>query len=704
MLTDDKVLQTVKQQLKKTRSTIGEQYKNTDKCYAFYDAEDSSYKDSIQFTDTVGNKKRAEVVFNEIKSSIDMVAGFFSQNRRQAKFIARLETSPIADLYSRYMNGIYSYHRDNTNADQLESMQDKEVLIAGYSAIETDLSYVVGQSTTNPYGEITKLKLNPKCVGWDTRAEQVNLLDSRWAYYHFDMDLQDALNLFIGSKSEQFGQAEGESTLEGGYNYNPFGGVYDKIKEMDSVEWADKENDRVRIYNHQWFEYEKFYRAQNPVFLAQTPQDALFARAKLEVIAENTKIKTADNINYDDAFKLDPNSEELVFDDETRKALQKEFGDLIQPIAFVRKAYYTAVYSGSHIFSWFRSISQQGFSIKFKTGIYNHTKKIWTGMVNPMIDPQKYRNKSLTELMFIIGANSKGGVMVEEDAVENIADFEANYARTDAVIKVRAGALAQGKIQPKASPAIPSGLENIIMLSEASINKNGVDPALGGALDKQDQSGILYKRRIRQIISKFANYFDSIMLYQKEDARLCADLIRVWVQNNAGQFVRITGEDGADEFVRLSEDNLAAEYDISIQEGMQTEEDKRETGQLLGTIADKFMAVGDINSAKALILESLPFIGINGDVRKRITESMGAGQQDSVPLAQFQELQAQLEQLQSQQTQLLLAEMQARIDKTKADTGKVAAETAKALESAANQGLENDLLRQGNYTNVNVSI
>jgi len=57
---------------------------------------------------------------------------------------------------------------------------------------------------------------------------------------------------------------------------------------------------------------------------------------------------------------------------------------------------------------------------------------------------------------------------------------------------------------------------------------------------------LLYKRRIRQVVSKFARYFDSGTLYQKEDARLCADLIRVWVENNRGEWIRITGPDGAE--------------------------------------------------------------------------------------------------------------------------------------------------------------
>jgi hypothetical protein len=699
-----------KSQLDESKKNLGAQRNNTKACFAFYDADSSEYKDYIQFNSTDGKRKRAEVVFNQIKNSVDAVSGFMAQNRRQAKFIARIPQQPAQSLYSKYMNALYEYVRENTNSDHLESAQDADMLKCGYGAIETDLSYIIGNSTTNPYGEITKIKLDPDQVGWDAKAKSPNLLDARYCYYWIEYPLKDALELFDGSSQDDFESVSPED--ESGFSYNPYGGVYDRIKELNSVEWASKSEETVRVYNHQWFTYETFYRAQNPVFLTDDPAMAQFMTMKLELIAEESRKNMAEGLVYDDMFTLDPTAQEIVFDEKMKSKIMAEFGDYIDPISFKRKVFYTAVYSGSHVFTWFKSISQQGFSVKFKTGVYNKTKKIWVGMINSMMEPQKYYNKYLTELMFIIAANSKGGVMVEEDAVSDIAEFEKNYARTDAVIQVRSGSLAQGKIQPKASPQIPSGVETLIQLSEQAINKNGVDPAFMGSVERQDQSGILYKRRIRQVISRFANYFDAVTLYQKEDARLCADLIRVWVQNNAGEFVRITGEDGAEEFVQLNESAMVSEYDVSIQEAPQTPEDKQETASLLGQYGDKFLAVGDVRSAKEFFVESLSFLGIDGDVKTRLVSVLKS---ETVSAEEFQQLQQQMQamqqQFQGELAQLQNAKMQSDIEKTQADTQKtladvqkVSAEVAKTLEQAASEGLQNDLLREGVVGNVNVSI
>ena len=707
---DLKLTEKLRKQRDQTKRGLSQQYENTDACQSFYNGNQMTYRDKIQFVDPEGRRKRATVNFNKIQSNVDAVVGFMAQNRRQAKYIAHINSSEEQEIYSKNMNALYTFHRENANADQIETDQDADMMINGYGATETDLSYIVGNATTDPNGEIIKVRLDPKKVGWDPTSRKKNLMDARWVYYYDDYDLSDALELFQGSRPDEFQKVSAEDPSDTGYVFNPWGGLYDKIKYEDTVEWSAKEENMVRVYNHQWMEYETFYKAKNPLYEALTVEDAMFFNMRLEVIAAEIPKNGPDNAQTGDMFDFDPKAEELVFDEKTKTKLVREFGDLIQPVDFKRKVFKTAVYSGTHVFSTFRSISQQGFSVKFKTGVYNDTDKIWIGMVQSMMEPARYYNKALTELMFTIAANSKGGVMVEEDAVEDIADFEGKWARTDAVIRVNSGALANGKIQEKTRGAVPTGLENIITLSDTAISAAGVDPAFLGNINKEDQSGILYKRRIRQVISKMARYFDSITLYQKEDARLNADLIRVWVQNNNGQWVRVTGEDGADVFLQVSEDMMAPEYDVAIQEASQTPEDKQETGMMLKTMGNELMAVGDVAAGKSFILEALQFFQIDGDIINRLVKDLRP-QEDSVPMAQFQQLQQQLQQLTSEMNKIQMEKVQSEtmknqaiVQKTQSDISKSQAETARTLEEAANKGLENDIIRSGGYESATVTI
>lgn len=678
---------------------LSQQYENTESCWSFYNADQMTYSDRIQFEDTWGRKRRAMVNFNKVQQNVDSVVGFMAQNRRQAKFIAHVPKDQNQELYSKNMNAIYDFHRENTNADQLESDQDLDMMVNGYGAIDTELSYIVGNATCMPNGSIIKKKLDSTCTYWDPSAKGKNIDDSRWAGYWEDYELRDSLNLFQGSEEKDFEQVSEEDPSDTGYIFNPYGGIYDKIKLMNTVEWTSKESELVRVYNHQWMEYETFYKAENPLYTVDDPLDAMFMKLKMDGIKQN--IKLPGDTESEDMFEFDPSAQTLIFDEATKRAIVKTFGSAITPIPFKRKVFYTAVISGKHVFTWFKSVCQQGFSIKFKTGTWNRNRKMWMGMVNPMMEPQKYYNKALTELMFTIAANSKGGVYVEEDAVEDIADFETKYAKTDGVIKVASGALAAGKIQDKARPAVPTGLENIITLSEANISANGVDPSFLGDISKEDQSGVLYKRRIRQVISKFARYVDSITLYQKEDARLCADLIRVWVQNNQGEWMKITGPDGAEDFIRIVEDMLAPEYDVSIQEASQSSDEKQETATILSNVAQQLLAGQDIPTAKAFLAESLQFLRLDGDVRNRLVKVLEP-QQPPIDPQQLQMMQQQLQQLQqfiqSGETDKIKSETQknlataaktmkdARI--SEAELPKLHAETVKTLEEAKKTGIE----------------
>lgn len=702
MKSDDAVAKLFEKQRKQSKRGLSVQYDNTIMCQSYYNDNNSNYSDWVQFGDNTGRKRRAMVNFQKIQQNVDAVVGFMAQNRRQAKYTAHVNGEQGQQIYSRNMNALYSYHRENMNADQLESKQDLDLVVNGYGAIETDLSYIVGNATTDPNGEILGVKLDPMKCYWDSSARSANVLDARYLGYYSDYELQDALELFQGSKEEDFEPvSDSEVSDKAGYVYNPWGGLYDKIKLDNSVEWSAKEEDMVRVYNHQWFEFETFYRATNPLYMINDVMTAMHAKLRLDLIKSQLKSYAPTGLDAGDMFDFNPSDQELVFDEATKNKLVKEFGDAIQPVPFKRKCFYTVVISGKHVFNKFKTISQQGFSVKFKTGNYNERGKYWIGMVNSMIEPQKYYNKALTELMFTIAANSKGGVMVEEGAVEDITDFESKWAKTDAVIKVASGAISGNKILQKAQGALPTGLDNVITLSDAAISANGVDPAFLGQTNP-DETGILYKRRIRQIISKMWWVADAITLYQKEHARLCADLIRVWVQNNTGQWIRITGPEGKDQFVTISEDLMAANYDVSIQEGAQTPEDQQETAQLIGGMADKYLAIQNVQVAGALYAESIKMLPLDGDVKTRISEALTGGQ-DTVPMQQYQALQAQLQQLQNALTQAQAAELQSKTALNMQKVKESEATSMVKIEDAHQKNIETQVIRS-HASNATVSV
>jgi hypothetical protein len=688
-----KIAEICRKQKEISKKGLAAQYDNSISAWSFYNSDQSSYTDRIQYVDTYMRRKRSLVTFNKIQQNVDSVVGFFAQNRRQAKFVARLPNNQGQQLYSKNMNALYEYMRSNTNSDQLETEQDLDMMVCGYGAIDTDMSYTIGNATKMPNGEVVKKKLSTDCVYWDPRARQKNLMDKRWCGYYEDYELRDALDLFQDSKEADFEQVSDDSPEENNYVFNPYGGIYSKIRLDNSVEWTSKEESMVRVYCHQWMEYETFYKAANPLYDTNDPLKAMFIQMKLDALAADQK-PVGDSL-AGDMFDFDPRAEVLVFNDSIKARLVKELN--VEPVPYKRKCFYWAVVSGEHVFSWGKCISQQDFSVKFKTGTYNHNKKIWVGMVNPMMEPQEYYNKALTEQLFAIASNSKGGVIIEESTTEDIADFEQKYAKTDGVMVVKDGAISNNTIMPKAQPQMNTGITEILALAEGNIAQNGVDPAFLGDITKQDTSGVLYKRVIRQIISKFAMYVDSITLYQKEDARLHGDLIPLWVENNVGALARITGEDGVEDFVELTQDMLAPEYDVDIQEAPQSTDEKMETAQMLNTSAMNLFTVQQVAPGIAFMKEALQFTRLDGDVRARLSESLQPQEDPRMAMMQ-QQLQQLQELVQSGVVEKTRSETEynmARAMKTMKDADvstvtvpKVQAETMKLTEEAGRTAVE----------------
>lgn len=678
---------------KATQRGLAKQYENHRTNTAFYVGDMMDYRDNIQFINQAGIKKRAMVQFNKVKPYVNAVKGFMAQNRRRAKYEARMPGGKVQELYSMYANAMHDYVLDKANADQIETQQDGDMLIGGVGAVETAMTYGEGMATTDPNGEILKGKLEIEQTGWDPFAKATGLTDARWVFTEKDYDLDDALEVFSDSEEQDFDTAADNDVDEDeGYTFYARGGRYNKIKAAN-VDWSDERQNMVKVYFYQWVEFETFYRCNNPIYAFKNPQAVMLAAAQLDQWQQED-----DNAEENSLFGFDARDEILNFGPEIKAKLEKTFGDMIEIFPSKRKVYYTAVLSGHHVFSKYRSLSQSGFSIKFKTGDYDAKNKMWTGMVNSMREPALYYNKALTEMMFTIAANSKGGVMVEKGAVEDLSDFEQKFAKTDGVIEVEEGALSGGKIKPKREGYAPSGYEEIVKLTDASFaDVNGIDKTFLGSSENKNETGILQKRRIKQVVSALACYFDSITLYQKEAARLDLDYMRIWAENNAGGIFKLLGPDGRKQFLQISADKLAADYDVAIEEAPQSQEEKMEYSTILAKIADSLLQT-DPTSAKAILAIALKHMPLEQADLDRVTQILvpSAG---NIDLAMVQQMAEQLQKLNSNITQLdvsnKLAEIglkQAKANDLNAQSRNRAVEAVKNKSEAKRTDIENSIM------------
>lgn len=686
-----------------SRHGLRNQYRHVQECQAFYSGDYMNYRDEYQFG--LGSSRRIkEVQFNRVKPYVNSIVGFAVQQRRKPDYQARMEDRQEQIVYTEYLNGYSDYIRENNNSDQIETKQDLDLIIGGIGFTDTAITLKAGTPTRDPSGEIITERVEPSEVGWDPTAVEPNITDSRWIYRVKEYDVQEAVDLFDADE-EEFEYISNEDNIYN-YEYNPFGGIQDKI----GFEWADSQRRMARVYFYQWFDVESFYRVENPLLRNNNMELSLALVSALSQVERDEQ---------DELFMFDPTAETLVLTKENRNQVRGIFESFeipFNPVKEKRKVYYTAIISGKKVFSRFKSPSQQGFTIKAKTGDRDEVNNIWTGIVASLRDPQRYYNKSLTELMIIIANNSRGGVIYEEDAVDNVQEFENSWSRTDGAVRVNPGALSGGKIKPKADPHMPNGYEQIIQVTDQSMGQvTGIDESFFGVVSGGNETAMLQRQRIKQATTTLACYFDSIGLYAKEQARMMLSYMRMLADSSQGQLFRTSDENDDIVFERVSSEFFADEYDVVIGEAPETPIQKEYYTQTLISMAQSMQAIGDQRYVQ-LYAAAVKYMPIPNRDKQSIIQIM-VGEQPVDP-AMVQQMQMRLQQLESQGAQLQADKLMADIQKVRADTRKslvdgektladkekTIAETEETYEDVEKKSIENDLMELKDPDDVDVVV
>lgn len=680
LLSDEKLLLQWRKHKSTSASGLSTQYRLAREAHQFNAGDDMAYQASVM---DKGRKKM--VIFNKIKPFIDAVSGFMIQLRREPEYFATIQDNQQQEAYSNLMNGVSKWARETANLSHIESKQDKEMLITGYGAVDTNIIYEM-----NPDGEIEGELIEYDDVAWDPQARKTNLLDSRWTFRRRKFTLDEALQRFKGTSPTDFEGITEETS--GAYEYNPSDGIYTKI-----ASGAGSNEHLVEVYYYQYFSLETYYRMPNPL-KKMSPDLAQRLVTYLQAIIQKRLDTDADESYIDDVFEFDPMAETLVMTGQLKKdvvAFFEKIGFSVEVQEHLKKCFYTAMITGKKVLQHFKSPHQRGFTIKFKTADYDKHVNAWYGMVRQLIEPAKYANKSLTEMLYVIASNSKGGVMYEVNAVEDPELFEQQYATTNSAIQVADGALSGSKIQPKAQAKLPDGYSDIYEISNSALKEvSGINPEFLGSSENKQVSALLESQRINQVVSTLAGPFDAIALYQKEHARLNLTFIRMLVENAPGRIIRIVDETGTPNYVQLTEDKFAPEYDADIGEAPTSATQKSETFNLLVEMA-KEVAQQGVN-IWPIVIEESPF---KQKTKAKLIQAL-TPQQD--PAAQ---------QMKQQMQQIALAAQKAKVAKEVATTGRTNqlaqkdhADTVKTLVEANQTQLENHLMKHHAIDKLNVVI
>ena len=457
-------------------------------------------------------QQRPIVTFNRTGAIVDAVAGLEVNNRQEVRYVPRsIGRSPVNEL----LTGAAQWVREECNAEDEESDAFFDMLVSGMGWTETRLDY-----DEEPEGKLLVLRVDPLEMFWDASARRRNLADARYLFRMKDVPLNEAEDMFPDEDIEDL-DAQWARDLDA-ESKQPHDAQWAPYYKNDQSPDMDKTRQMVRLVEVQWWEHEKQYKVTNPA----TRKAFKIPAAKFNEL----------------------------------KSRADELGVPLKAAKYNTKKYYKAIL-GSKILSQSDGPEQGGFTYKCMTGKRDRNYGTWYGLVRAMVDPQKWANKWLAQIMYIINTNAKGGIMAEADAFENPQQAKDEWADPSAVTLMSPGAISGGKVLPKPQVQYPTGIDRMMTLAIQSMHDvTGMNPEILGMADRE-QPGVLEHQRKQASMSILAGMFDSLRHYRKDQGVLLLYYITNFLSD--GRLVRVGGPEEA-QYIPLIHQQGLAEYDVIV--------------------------------------------------------------------------------------------------------------------------------------------
>lgn len=575
---------------------------------------------------------RTAIAINKVMPMVNALAGAEVQNRQEVRFTPR----EAGDVKANELLGAaVQWNRDDQDFSDEESQAFIDMLICGFGATNTRMNY-----DEDPEGVAVEDRVDPLELWIDPAAKKRNFRDRRFLRWDQDYDLEDAKFEFpelfalgvYGANEDGEGPA---SNNEPGDAYDSAGDEFDE----DADDEFSPPDGMVRVLEYQWFERERYYRAVDPT-----------NGQMIDVTVEDWKRLRGAGIR-------------------------------LRGVALTRKVYWRAHRAGECAHA--ERLEEKEFTLKFMAARLKRNQRIPFGIVEPMIDPQRWFNKFLVQLDRIIASNAKGGIMANSGAVDDPEDFEERWAKDDSVHWFADGVDLNTAVKPKPVPGYPQGVDRLLQFSGGVMPEvAGVNKETLGQQDR-DQAGILEFERKKASFGVNADLFDALKAFRKDQGRFHLKLVLKYMSD--GRLIRIGGGEKERYAPLLPQvrDPETARFDIVVDEAPSSPNQRERVAQTLiqlGPFIEKLMKMGLPPPVMIEVLESLP-------IPSSLVEKLRA-HANKPPDQQQQMLKQLAQQLQMQTAQAELAKLQGEAAKANAGAQVAGADVRLKNAQAQNASLD----------------
>ena len=542
--------------LKEGRSEHSKWEKEARVWYQFFSLKQWDDKDVASLRE----EGRPALAFDRTRPIVQAILGSQVTQRYQATFLPRrADVSQPDGAISESATEVGRYHQARGNFEQIETLAFQDCLVTGVGALEMLVEF-----DNDPDGEI-KLKRKPVgSVLWDPTSIEPNMLDRGWHISSSWVDRKEAASLYGGEAAEAILRSSSESEESSSQRIQQTIPAYSIFSEGDTPVY-DKSRDRVHLYERQCFERTYMTRvlsvdAENPDAVLQAIQsggplpklDAMFEKSGSEAKIQDLQARI-DAINVQMTGSL--------------------MGPIEPPIViknFPSRIYYRSIHTQEELI--YEEVMKNGFTILFLTCFEDWSDekcRRFFGVVKPMMDPQQYANKFLSQAVHLFTSNPKGALLYDPTLFENVAKAAQEWARATGMIPTRPGALASGqKLYEQLQSNV--SLNNVDQLLAYAMNavpaSVGISESsfLGTSGDIRRVSGEAVNSLLQQQQKTQVLPFDSLRLYRKEMGRLLLSYMEQYMSDELA--IRILGDPNDPFIAALKDGSLTEEYDVVVEE------------------------------------------------------------------------------------------------------------------------------------------
>lgn len=510
------------------------------------------------------DQDRPIVTFNKTRKYIKAICGIEANNRHEIAFLPR-ELSNVGEVKANeLLTAASEWMEDGCHASRHQSRAFRDAATCGIGGTEGVIDY-----DDDPQGQYVETRFDPLEIGWDREAREQNLTDAKRVWRVRQMSVKDARAIVPGAADMSASDLDAFWAGEVIDPKNEPKTTKQKEQRDENTTGQDDDDQKVRIVQVQWWEYETYYRAANPDMLSEP----MFQGKTL-----------------------------IDMDKQQFESVNRKYGAMHPtgkwPGTAMRRKVYKQGFLGSALISSAPAPCPTGFTFNFITWEPN-SDGTFDGLITDLRDPQVWGNKFFAQVMHIINATAKGGIIVESDAIDDVNEFKANYPKPEGVAVVRPGTIAKGKIMAKPGQGLTAGVLALMEITDRMFSDvSGINVEMMGLADRE-QAGVLEAQRKQAAMTILATLFDSMSLFRERVAKVRIHYIQTILAD--GRLIRVAGDDYK-EAIPLIKDKVMGKYDVVVTDAPTSPNSKERIWASLQQILPPLMQAGMVKPEHVLVL------------------------------------------------------------------------------------------------------